>query len=180
MLSRGEITLADSLKQARRLTSSRASAVVVKTDVTPEDLPYIVVDNVHEAFSKIVRFFHPPRQHRCEGISPLALISPRAIVADEVDIHPKATIGDDVIIGKGCTIHAGVHIMAGCQLGQNVTIFPGAVLYENTTVGDRCIIHANAVLGAHGFGYETVDGRHQLSQQLGYVVIENDVESRCV
>ena len=66
--------------------------------------------------------------------------------------------------------------MAGSQIGQDVTIFPNAVLYENTIVGPRCVIHANAVLGAYGFGYGFVDGRHVLSAQLGNVVLGADVE----
>jgi UDP-3-O-[3-hydroxymyristoyl] glucosamine N-acyltransferase len=32
------------------------------------------------------------------------------------------------------------------------------------------------VLGAYGFGYKTVEGRHRLSAQLGNVVLEADVE----
>ena len=54
-------------------------------------------------------------------------------------------------------------------------IGPGVVLYENTIVGDRVIIHGGAVIGAYGFGYSHVAGRHVLSAQLGYVHIENDV-----
>ena len=57
-----------------------------------------------------------------------------------------------------------------------MTIFPNAVLYENTQVGPRCVIHASAVLGAYGFGYGFVDGRHVLSAQLGNVVLGADVE----
>jgi UDP-3-O-[3-hydroxymyristoyl] glucosamine N-acyltransferase len=171
-----EITLADSIKSANKLAVSQASAVVVGKGITPENLPFITVDDVHESFSKIVRHFRPPRQTRREGISPLARVSPYAVVGDDVDIHPGATIGDDAVIGKGTTIHAGVHVMAGCRIGKNVTIFPGAVLYDDTILGDRCIIHANVVLGAYGFGYGTVDGQHKLCQQLGNVIIENDVE----
>ena len=110
------------------------------------------------------------------GISRLSAISPSAVLGANVDVHPFATIGDGAMVGGGSTIHAGVHIMAGCRIGANVTIFPGAVLYENTVVGDRTIIHAAAVLGAYGFGYELVDGRHQLSSQLGNVVVGSDVE----
>ena len=55
-------------------------------------------------------------------------------------------------------------------------IYPNVVLYENTVIGNRAIIHAGAVLGAYGFGYEQVDGRHKLSAQLGYVEIGDDVE----
>ena len=93
-----------------------------------------------------------------------------------MDVYPLATIGDDVEIGAGTTIHSGVHIMAGSRIGEDVTIFPNAVLYENTVVGPRCLIHAGAVLGAYGFGYELVDGRHQLSAQLGNVEFGADVE----
>ena len=55
-------------------------------------------------------------------------------------------------------------------------IGPGVVLYENTIVGDRTIINGNAVIGAYGFGYTHVAGRHVLSAQLGYVRIGCDVE----
>ena len=120
--------------------------------------------------------FCPQRQRPRIGVSPLAAVSPTATIGSNVDIHPFATIGDGVSIGDGSTIHAGVHVMAGSQVGGNVTIFPNAVLYENTIVGPRCLIHANVVLGAYGFGYGFVDGRHVLSPQLGNVVLGADVE----
>jgi UDP-3-O-[3-hydroxymyristoyl] glucosamine N-acyltransferase len=110
------------------------------------------------------------------GISPRAVISPTATLGRNVDVHPLATIGDDVQIGDGTAIHSGVHVMAGSRIGPGVTIFPNAVLYENTIVGPRCVIHAGAVLGAYGFGYCCVEGRHRLSAQLGNVVLEADVE----
>jgi UDP-3-O-[3-hydroxymyristoyl] glucosamine N-acyltransferase len=94
----------------------------------------------------------------------------------DVEVHPGATIGDDVVIGDNVTIHSGVRIMPGCVVGRDTTIFPNAVLYEETRIGERVIIHAGAVIGAYGFGYRQVDGAHQLSAQLGYVVIGNDVE----
>jgi UDP-3-O-[3-hydroxymyristoyl] glucosamine N-acyltransferase len=49
-------------------------------------------------------------------------------------------------------------------------------LYEDTVVGDRSIIQAGVIIGAHGFGYSTVGGRHVLSAQLGYVRIGADVD----
>jgi UDP-3-O-[3-hydroxymyristoyl] glucosamine N-acyltransferase len=91
-------------------------------------------------------------------------------------VHRGATIGDDVEIGAHSTIHSGARIMAGCVLGRGATVFPNAVLYENTIVGDRTVIHAGAVIGGHGFGYKLVDGRYELSAQLGYVEIGSDVE----
>jgi UDP-3-O-[3-hydroxymyristoyl] glucosamine N-acyltransferase len=134
------------------------------------------VDNVHEAFAKVVAFFRPPYVDHHVGVSDLAVISPTAKLSADVTIHPSAVIGDDVEIGEGTTIHSGVQIMAGSKLGEKVILFPNAVLYENTVIGSRTIVHAGAVIGAYGFGYTTEDGRHKLSAQLGNVVIGDDVE----
>lgn len=172
----GDITLLDSAEKLVRLASSGASAVVAPHSLEQIVLPAIRVDDVRAAFAKIVCKFRPQRPAQRIGVSPQAFVSPSAKIGPDVDIHPGASIGDDVTIGTGATIHSGARLMAGCQIGEHVTIFPNAVLYENTVVGDRSLIHAGVVLGAYGFGYSLVEGRHQLSAQLGYVEIGADVE----
>lgn len=174
----GQITLLDGPSdRCHNLAESRASAVLASHKNPPEaDRPAILVDDVHPAFTAILKHFNPPRRRRRTGVSPLAVISPSAKLDEDVDVHPYATIGDDVFIGAGSTIHSGVHIMAGSKIGREVTIFPNVVLYEDTIVGARCIIHAGAVLGAYGFGYTQVEGRHVLSAQLGNVILGADVE----
>jgi len=172
----GEITLIDRPDRSSCLVSSRASAVVAPRSVVPNGVPVIQVDDVHQAFKVIVARFHPPRTNHRIGVSPMAVVSPTATLGINVDVHPLTTIGDDVEIGDDSTIHSGVHIMAGSRIGRQVTIFPNVVLYENTIVGPRCVIHADAVLGAYGFGYCCDQGRHQLSAQLGNVILGADVE----
>lgn len=171
-----QITFLDSIEKAHRLQHTEASAAVVPSGFTHDKLPLIQVADVHAAFATIVCRFRPPRPQVRTGVSPQAVVSPSARLAHDVDIHPGATVGDDVVIGAGSVIHAGARIMAGCRIAEQVTIFPNAVLYENTLVGPRSVIHAGAVLGAYGFGYAAVDGKHQLSAQLGYVEIGADVE----
>ncbi len=172
----GDLSLADDPRRAGDVARSAASAFITPHGFVPEGRPCIQVANVHEAFAAVVRLFRPPRERQRVGVSPQAVVSPTAVLAPDVDVYPGAVIGDDVVIGPGCVIHSGACLMAGCKLGRNVTVFPNAVLYEDTEVGDRVIIHAGAVLGAYGFGYKTVDGRHVLSAQLGNVKIENDVD----
>jgi UDP-3-O-[3-hydroxymyristoyl] glucosamine N-acyltransferase len=172
----GQITLADAAERSASLAQSPAAAAVVSPEVECPSLPTIVVDNVHEAFAKIVTHFRPRRDRQHPGLSSRAVVSESAHVASGVDVHPLATIGDDVVVGAGSTIHSGVRIMAGCVIGKDVTLFPNVVLYEDTHVGDRSIIHAGAVIGAYGFGYRQHEGRHELSAQLGYVQIGQDVE----
>ena len=172
----GEITFAESQKVLDRLSHSFAEAVLVPEGLHPEDRAYIQVENVRSAFGKLVEHFHPPRVAPRIGVSPHANISSCAKLGNDVDVHPGAVIGEDVQIGDGCTIHANVTVMAGCRIADNVTLFPGVVLYDRTIIGPRCILHANCVIGAYGFGYDCVDGVHQLGAQLGYVELEADVE----
>lgn len=172
----GDITLADSPRQAEALAASKASAVLVPPDFQPAGRPLLTVDNVHESFAKIISALRPPCEHRAVGVSAAAHVSPSAKLEPNVVVHPGAVIGDDVRIGTGTVVHSGVQIMAGSSIGKETVLFPNVVLYENTVVGDRVLIHAGAVIGAYGFGYHLVDGQHQLSAQLGNVVIEDDVE----
>lgn len=172
----GFITLIDRPDKSAKLAASQASAAVVPRQYVPNGLPIIRVDDVHRAFTAIVLRFRPPRVGPPAGISPLAYVSPTARLGEGVTICAFATIGDEVEIGDRTTIHSGVHILAGSRIGPEVTVFPNAVLYENTVVGPRCVIHAGAVIGAYGFGYSQVAGRHELSAQLGNVVLEADVE----
>jgi len=172
----GDLTLVDDPKLVKKLEKCQASAVLVTPDVAPTSLPYVVVEDVREAFAMVINYLRPPRATKKIGISPDAYVSSSAKIGDDVDIHPDATVGDDVEIATGATIHSGVRLLPGCRIGENVTIFPNAVLYDDTLVGARSVIHACAVLGCHGFGFDTVEGEHKLGAQLGFVEIGEDVE----
>lgn len=180
----GEITLVDHPDRLKELNSTSAAAVVMSTkvatdlpvDLTTNRIAAIIVADVHAAFATIVCHFRPQRERAEIGISPRAIISPSARWGENVNIHPGVSVGDDCLIGDNTTILPGAQLLAGCEIGRDVTIGPGVVLYENTIVGDRSMIHGNATIGANGFGYSHVAGRHVLSAQLGYVRIGSDVE----
>ncbi len=131
----GDITLLDQPCRGGHGPQIRASAVVAPRDFQPQGIAAILVDDTHAAFARIISVFRPPRVAARRGVSPLAIVSPSARLADDVEIHPLATIGDDVEIGCGATIHSGVHIMSGSKVGAGSTVFPNVVLYENTVVG---------------------------------------------
>ena len=61
-------------------------------------------------------------------IHPTAIVSPRAELADDVEVGPFTIIEDDVVIGKGSTIASSVVLASGARLGENVSIFSGAVV----------------------------------------------------
>lgn len=174
------ITLAVTQLHFEEFLKSDACAAIVPSGIDHDELPndksVVIVSDVQASFAKIVADFCPPVVRSKVGISPEAIVSSSAKIADDVDIYPGAFIADDVEIGCGCKIFPGVTILERCVIGANVTIFPRATIYEDTKIGDRVIIHAGAVIGAYGFGYKTTGGQHILSAQLGNVVIENDVE----
>lgn len=171
-----EITLAADAQHLALLASCPAVAAVVGEPGADLDRPAIVAQRPIEAFAKIVQRFRPQRQELPEGIHPSAVVSPSAQLGKGVQVGPLAVIGDDVIVGEQTTIHSGVRILNGCAIGDRVTLFPNVVLYENTRVGSRAIIHAGAVLGAYGFGYDSSSGQHELTSQLGWVEVQEDVE----
>ena len=170
-VARGEITFVDQQERVKQLAATEAAAVVLPAGIDcnwPRALAR--AKDVHAAFTKIVTYFRPPRTQAAIGVSPQAIVARSAQLGKGVNVHPGATIGDDCTIGdddaRSCP---ALRSLPGCTIGSGVLVGPGAVLYENTVVGDRSIIHGGAVIGAYGFGYSQVDGKHVPSAQLGYV-----------
>ncbi|MEL7499128.1 MAG: UDP-3-O-(3-hydroxymyristoyl)glucosamine N-acyltransferase [Planctomycetota bacterium] len=183
-----EITFANSAKHFQQFLNSDAAAAVIPLALEPlwesasseqQDgaaKPCIMVDDVDDSFIQIATQFKPPIDRAKIGISPQAIVSPTAKIADGVCVHAGAVIMDDVEIGPGSVIFPNVTVMENAIIGSHVKIYPGATIYEKTVIGDRAIIHAGAVLGAFGFGYKSATGMHLLSAQLGNVVVGDDVE----
>lgn len=174
-----DVTFATSTASLQQFMDSNAMAVVTSEPLLREagfTKPAIVAEDPEAAFVVIAETFKPPICRDARGISERATISPTAELAENVVVYPGAVIMGGVKIASGSVIYSNVTILENCQIGCDTQIFPGVTLYENTFVGDRCTIHAGAVLGAYGFGYKSASGQHQLSAQLGNVLLGDDVE----
>lgn len=175
----GQITFVLSDKDAERASASPAAAVVAPHEASLASKATIRAADPAAAFAEIVQQFRPLRAAASIPNSSQAWSSaahPTAQIAPDAVIHPGACVGEDVRIGRRCTIHAGVVLGPGVTLGDDVVLHANVVVYGGCRLGDRTLVHAGAVLGAYGFGYQTVDGRHELGPQLGYVAIGADVE----
>jgi UDP-3-O-[3-hydroxymyristoyl] glucosamine N-acyltransferase len=73
-------------------------------------------------------------------------------------------------------LQAGNFVGADAVLGEGTNLFPNVTLYPRTQLGRRVRIHAGAVIGADGFGYVLDGGIHRKVQQVGKVVVGDDVE----
>ncbi|HYJ39122.1 MAG TPA: acyl-ACP--UDP-N-acetylglucosamine O-acyltransferase [Chitinophagaceae bacterium] len=61
-------------------------------------------------------------------ISPLALVDPKAKIADNVTIEAFSVVYADVVIGEGTHVMPNVTIFNGSRIGRHCRIFPGAVI----------------------------------------------------
>ncbi len=128
----------------------------------------------------------PPRVH------PTAIVDPRAVLGDGVELGPYAIIGPDVTVGAGTTIGPHALIQQDTEVGANCVIAKGAVLgtdpqdlkYEGErtrlVVGEGTTVREYATLnrGTRAAGVTTV-GRGCLLMAYSHIahdcVIGNDV-----
>src|SRR6266536_3553097 len=173
----GEISFFGNRKYIGLLRKTRASAVFVPTDFAESiGAAQIRVANPTKAFEQIVLKFAPKPITFTAGVHPSAVVDSSAQLGERVSIQPLAVIEPGARIGDDTIIGAGSYIGHETVIGSACHIYPHVTIRERSQIGARVIIHSGAVIGADGFGFEMVDGRHQKIQQLGIVQIDDDVE----
>lgn len=175
----GEVTFLGNTRYASVLPQSQASAVLVPLGFEGEcgGKVLIEVENPTLAFSQVIRHFGPRKSPAPLGIHPSAVVAASARLDPQcVSIGPFVHVGEDVLLGKGTVLRAGCSIGDGVVIGENCEFHPNVVVRERCIIGSRVIIHSGSVIGADGFGYELVQGKHLKIEQVGIVQIDDDVE----
>ncbi len=168
--------LADS-KYISKLKESNAGAVLVSQDNDVDETGnFIFVQDVSDALGTLLNLFSPEPDHAENGIHQTAVVSSKATLGQDVAIGPNVVIGAHAKIGDGCILNSGVIIGQGVQLGNHCILAPNVVIQQNCQLGNNVKVHPNSTIGADGFGYRFVDGKHQKIPHIGIVVIEDDVE----
>ena len=138
---------------------------------------YLISDNPSETFQQIVKLFAPSQTSGFEGIHPTAVIHPTAQIAPNVAIGPYSVIDADCVIEEGTRLGPSVTLGAGVKIGSRCILHSHVTIREGCRLGNRVIIQPGAVIGSCGFGYTpNKQGEHQKQEQLGIVVLEDDVE----
>jgi UDP-3-O-[3-hydroxymyristoyl] glucosamine N-acyltransferase len=173
----GDCTFVANAKYLAAAKATRASVILVsRKDAVDIRQTLIRVDNPSHAFSKVVEQMAPPAIQYRPGVHPTAQLAAGVQLGQDVSIQPFVVIETGAVIGDHTLIGAGSYIGHECRVGDHCLIYPRVVLRERTQLGDRVILHGGVVLGADGFGYETVKGKHQKIPQVGTVEIGDDVE----
>jgi UDP-3-O-[3-hydroxymyristoyl] glucosamine N-acyltransferase len=172
-----DLTFLSNPKYEPMLLDTRAGAILVPRHASCPGKTLIRVDNPSLSFVHVVKhFLRNAPDYRPRGIHPTAVISPDASIGPDVAVGAHTVIEDGACIGEGSVIYANSYVGHDSRLGKNCLIYPQVVIREKSVLGDRVIIHSGTVIGSDGYGYATVEGRHVKIPQVGFVVIEDDVE----
>lgn len=163
-------------RQQKNLFLTKAAVLIAKPGIRHNELPVIEVADPFSAFLKVYQHFHPELPQYEAQIDPRAAIDPTATIGEGCYIGPFVAVGAGTVIGKNCTLLAGVTIGRNCTVGDGSLLYPHVVIYDGCSLGQRVILHAHAVIGADGFGYKLVQGKHVKIPQMAGVEIGDDVE----
>ena len=165
---KGDVCFLANPKYEHYIYDTKASVLLVNRDFVPSapvPATLVKVDDAYRAVSVLLDFFSRQRGSQKRGNRMWARLSLRRSVACSARI------------GKGTYIYPQVYIGPRVKVGKNCILYPGVRIYHDCVVGDGCILHAGVVIGADGFGFAPLeDGSYRKIQQLGNVVIEDDVE----
>lgn len=174
----GQISFLSNPKYEKMLTETKASAIVLKPDVSaPDHLNLIRIADPYAAITALIVKIHGYRKHRRVRPCPTCThVDPSARIGENATIHSGVTIEEDVVIGDDAIIYPGCYIGPRCRIGRNVLLYPNVVLYDDTVLGDRVTIHSGTVIGEDGLGYAPVGDKWIKIPQIGHVEIGDDAE----
>jgi len=162
-------------KNIYNLSEINCGVIITSLDIKEENKNIIYVENVDEAFAKVLTFFDDEIAlqkgiHTSASIHPSVKLGKNTIIEENVVIREGSQIGDNSII------QAGVYIGHNVKIGNNVVLFPHVSIHKNTIICNNVIIKSNSTIGSRGFGYYTKDKKNYPIPQIGRVHIDDDVD----
>jgi UDP-3-O-[3-hydroxymyristoyl] glucosamine N-acyltransferase len=131
----------------------------------------------YHAFARLTQWWAAQqRRQPAAGVHPSAVVEEGAVLGAGVSVGALAFVGRGAHIGSGAVVGAQAFVGDGAVLGEGSWLKPRSTLQEACVVGARAIVHSGAVIGADGFGFAPHEGAWVKIEQLGAVVIGDDVE----
>ena len=175
---KGAISFLSNPKYTHFVYDTKSSIVLIDETVElehPVSATLIRVKNAYECVAKLLQMYESMKPKKT-GIDPLAFVSPKAKVAENVYIGAFAYISDGAEVGEGSQIYPHAYIGEGVKIGKNALIYPNVTVYHGCKLGDNVTLHAGCVIGADGFGFAPGPDGYDKIPQIGIVTIEDDVE----
>lgn len=122
------------------------------------------------------------------NIHKTAIISPQAVIADDVEIGAFTIIEGAVSISKGCKIHSQVHLLGDVTLGENCQIWPGSIIGgDPQSIGFDAQMPSGVIIGAGSTAREHVtihrsmsEGGHTVIGQNNYFMVGTHLGHDCI
>jgi UDP-3-O-[3-hydroxymyristoyl] glucosamine N-acyltransferase len=164
-------------KSKEQASQMKALACVTTADLAqfvPQNVAVLISEDPKVAFIKLNEFMYSLVKPSA-GIDESAKIAKSAKIGKDCFIGANVVIGENVEIGDNCRIEPNVVIGNGCIIGARTRIASNASV-SYAIIGTDCYIYSGARIGHDGFGFQLMGGRHHRIEQLGRVIIGNDVE----
>ena len=167
-----DLTFAADEKFLHRLNETKAKVIIVPDILLPELGKTYIKTKIEprKLMPKLLAYFKKPIKKIEKPIED------SAIIGENVNIAPFVYIGHDVKIGNNVTIYPHVTINQGVTIGDDTTIYSNVTVREFCEIGKRNILQPGCVIGADGFGFVKVNGNNMKIEQIGRVILEDDVE----
>jgi UDP-3-O-[3-hydroxymyristoyl] glucosamine N-acyltransferase len=129
------------------------------------------------ALARLTQWWVAATRVRLEpGVHTTAVVEPGARIPPSAHVGALAYVGAGAALGEGCIVGVQAHVGAGASLGTGTVLMPRVLVSQGCRIGERGLVHGGAVIGADGFGFAPNEGRWEKIEQLGSVVIGDDVE----
>ena len=176
----GDLSFLGNAKYRAQVATSAASVLLLPLDYAGEPGPdqvFLHVENPSAALARVCARIEQALWPKPDpGIHPSAVVAPGAEVDPTAHVGPLCVVEAGARIGAGTVLQASVFVGRDARIGAGCFVMPGCVIATTYTLGDRVRLQPGVVVGADGFGYEFVQGRHEKVPQIGTVAIGDDVE----
>ena len=172
----GDLTFVANPKYLAALSSTRASAVLLRDDAPASPIAVLRTPDPYLAFARAVAIF-APRWRPEPGVHAMSAIAADARLGNQVSIGAFVAVGEGASIGDRTVVFPNVTIGSGTKIGADCVIHSNVSIRERVTIGDRVVLQNGVVIGGDGYGFvRRGDGTHEKIPQVATVVIEDDVE----
>jgi UDP-3-O-[3-hydroxymyristoyl] glucosamine N-acyltransferase len=155
------LTFLSNKKYSKYIKTSKAKAFIVHQDFLIDDdkKNFLISEDPYLSYAVASKLFNPLYKD-----------------TNNNEIHSTAIVSKDAKIGNNVFIGANVYIGPNCVIGDNSCIQPNVSLVCNVKLGSNCNIFSGSVLGSDGFGYAPTKNGYVKIEQLGSLVIGDNVE----
>lgn len=176
----GDLSFLGNPKYRPAVAGCRASVLLLPADYEgepPAGQLWLLLANPSVGLTRICRRLEQllwPKP--AAGVHPSAVIDPTAQIAATAHVGPLCLVEAGAQVGDGAVLQGGAFVGARARIGAGSWLAPRSVVAADCVLGARVRLQAGAVVGSDGFGYDTVQGRHEKIPQIGNVVLGDDVE----